>query len=383
MHGEGHRGAAHRPRDRAAVDRSARDAARRAARARAQRRRPSRRCSRSRELLVEALDGEAAARMLQEVLVARARERRARRKMLRELGYELVEEPDDGGASSRDSQRRRGRHDHRAVELRPRGAAAVVRPRGDRPRRRGAALVLGAEHPHRGGRARRDAGVGARARRHRRSVRRARCRASRSTPPPRARRRSTCVGAAAPTPDSDERRARRRRPSMPSGPPELESALEEAEFFASRGLFDDARTILTSSSRGSRTTRSCVERLAELDAQEHGMQGGSGTRPSPAAAASAVEDRSFDIAESLGALDGGDRASGIGPGGAARRPTRSTSKRSSRSSRRASPSRSTSTTRRATTISAWPTRRWASSTTPSASSRSPRATRARRASASR
>jgi tetratricopeptide (TPR) repeat protein len=52
--------------------------------------------------------------------------------------------------------------------------------------------------------------------------------------------------------------------------------------------------------------------MAELDAQERGVQGGSGTRPSPSAAG--FEDRSFDIAESLRALDGGDRASGVGPG---------------------------------------------------------------------
>src|SRR6202035_4957334 len=38
----------------------------------------------------------------------------------------------------------------------------------------------------------------------------------------------------------------------------------------------------------------------------------SGTRPSPAE--NRVEDRSFDIAASLDALEGGDRASGYGPG---------------------------------------------------------------------
>jgi tetratricopeptide (TPR) repeat protein len=40
------------------------------------------------------------------------------------------------------------------------------------------------------------------------------------------------------------------------------------------------------------------------------VQNGSGTRPSPAGA----EDRSFDIAASLDANEGGDRASGYGPG---------------------------------------------------------------------
>ena len=44
------------------------------------------------------------------------------------------------------------------------------------------------------------------------------------------------------------------------------------------------------------------------------MQNGSGTRPSPSA--EEAEDRSFDIAASLGVLDGGDRASGVGTGAA-------------------------------------------------------------------
>jgi tetratricopeptide (TPR) repeat protein len=95
--------------------------------------------------------------------------------------------------------------------------------------------------------------------------------------------------------------------------PELESALEEAEFFATRGLYDDARTILEEQLTRLPNHPLLVERLAELDAQERGTPGGSGTRPSPAAAGGTVEDRSFDIAESLGALDGGDRVSNVGP----------------------------------------------------------------------
>ncbi|HEY6461006.1 MAG TPA: tetratricopeptide repeat protein, partial [Polyangiaceae bacterium] len=43
-----------------------------------------------------------------------------------------------------------------------------------------------------------------------------------------------------------------------------------------------------------------------------GTAGGSGTRPSPNAGAE-PEDHAFDIAESLGALDRGDRSSGVGP----------------------------------------------------------------------
>jgi tetratricopeptide (TPR) repeat protein len=83
--------------------------------------------------------------------------------------------------------------------------------------------------------------------------------------------------------------------------PELESALEEAEFFATRGLYDDARTILEEQLVRLPNHPLLVERLAELDAQERGTSGGSGTRPSPAAGV--AEDRSFDIAASLGALD--------------------------------------------------------------------------------
>jgi tetratricopeptide (TPR) repeat protein len=94
-----------------------------------------------------------------------------------------------------------------------------------------------------------------------------------------------------------------------SGPPELESALEEAEFFASRGLFDDARTILNEQIARLPNHPLLLERLTELEAQEHGMQG-SGTRVSPSANIG-LEDRAFDIAESL---NDGDRASGVGTG---------------------------------------------------------------------
>ena len=59
-------------------------------------------------LLVEGLDGEGAARMLQEALSLEP-ENAAATKMLRELGYELVEEPEDSGLSSRDSQDDEGR----------------------------------------------------------------------------------------------------------------------------------------------------------------------------------------------------------------------------------------------------------------------------------
>ncbi len=95
---------------------------------------------------------------------------------------------------------------------------------------------------------------------------------------------------------------------LPRSGAELESALEEADFFASRGLYEDARAILDEQLVRLPNHPLLVERLVELDAQESGAQGGSGTRPSPAAGT--IEDRAFDIAESLGALDSSDRAAG-------------------------------------------------------------------------
>jgi tetratricopeptide (TPR) repeat protein len=101
-----------------------------------------------------------------------------------------------------------------------------------------------------------------------------------------------------------------RLPSNRTGALELESALEEAEFFASRGLFEDARTILQEQLARLPNHPLLLERLGELEAQERGIQGGSGTRPSPSADGGEVtgyaEDRSFDIAESLGGLDPAD-----------------------------------------------------------------------------
>jgi tetratricopeptide (TPR) repeat protein len=93
----------------------------------------------------------------------------------------------------------------------------------------------------------------------------------------------------------------RPRSGPPRGVPELEAALEEADFFASRGLFDDARTILEEQLARLPNHPLLRDRLTELDAQERSVRGGSGTRPSPAAATG--EDRAFDIAESLSGLD--------------------------------------------------------------------------------
>lgn len=266
------------------------------------------------EIQVEGLDSEAAARTLQEALSLEP-ENDAASKMLRDLGYELVEEPDDGEPSSRDSQDDEAHtsiarpYDPEAplpsYDLEEIGPEDVARRSYSEPNIRAVAAAPAATRAVDGmddpfgdplpsfpleGAPESDAvfelrGAGGRA------------------PDPRAEPPSP-----PPPPPA---------PSMKSGPPELESALEEADFFASRGLFDDARTILHEQLARLPNNPLLQERLTELDAQEHGMQGGSGTRPSPSAAAAALEDRSFDIAESLGAGTDGDRASGVGPGGGA------------------------------------------------------------------
>jgi tetratricopeptide (TPR) repeat protein len=82
---------------------------------------------------------------------------------------------------------------------------------------------------------------------------------------------------------------------------ELEEVLEEADFFASRGLFDDARTIITEQLALHPRHVLLHERLAELDAQEEAARETSGP-PAPRPAAPSL-DRSFDIAASLDAIE--------------------------------------------------------------------------------
>ncbi len=83
------------------------------------------------------------------------------------------------------------------------------------------------------------------------------------------------------------------------GAVELEDALEEAEFFASRGLYDDARAVLTEQLARAPNHPLLVERMTELDTTEQTAHQSSGTRQMPLGG----EDRSFDIAASLDALE--------------------------------------------------------------------------------
>jgi len=86
----------------------------------------------------------------------------------------------------------------------------------------------------------------------------------------------------------------------------IEDALEEAEFFLSRGLLDDARAILEETLKRVPNHPLLVERLRELDLTITQTTGSSGTRERPLnqpEGEGAGQDRAFDIAASLDALD--------------------------------------------------------------------------------
>ena len=79
----------------------------------------------------------------------------------------------------------------------------------------------------------------------------------------------------------------------------LSDALEEADFYAARGLFDDARAVLRDQLQRSPDLALLRERIAELDMQQAATQA-SGTRALPRADG---DDRAFDIAASLDAIE--------------------------------------------------------------------------------
>jgi tetratricopeptide (TPR) repeat protein len=82
---------------------------------------------------------------------------------------------------------------------------------------------------------------------------------------------------------------------------ELEDALDEAEFFCSRGLYDDARAILTEQLSKHPNHVLLNERLAEIDAQDG--QRGSGAREKPQQDLAMAADDAFDLAHGLDALE--------------------------------------------------------------------------------
>jgi len=92
---------------------------------------------------------------------------------------------------------------------------------------------------------------------------------------------------------------------------EIEEALEEADFFASRGLFEDAKAVLADAMTRAPSHRLLRERMNEMEAQA-GVVGGSGTRAKPISLAPpppmSIDSEDFDIASSLDALESLDVA---------------------------------------------------------------------------
>lgn len=94
-------------------------------------------------------------------------------------------------------------------------------------------------------------------------------------------------------------RAREPEPVSSGTSAEIESALEEADFYAQQREFDTARETIEEALKNAPNHRLLVEKLRELDAAERASKGGAAdTSP-----ASRYEDRAYDIAASLDALD--------------------------------------------------------------------------------
>lgn len=97
---------------------------------------------------------------------------------------------------------------------------------------------------------------------------------------------------------------------VPQAPPSVafgqfdEAALEEVEFFASQGMFDDARNLLDEQLQRLPNHPLLLERKRELEAMSAApSESGARVAPRSIHPVSHAEDRSFDIAASLDALD--------------------------------------------------------------------------------
>jgi tetratricopeptide (TPR) repeat protein len=255
-------------------------------------------------LYVDALDGESAARALQDVLAYDPQNQRAI-EMLQELGYEIVDENEDAaaaeqGAHDLDDPGAYGEqpsHDRLpSYDLEEMGPADISSDYVDDRQihiGRGASQAPGAYADLDGA-------------------------AGESlpsfpldepdAPDPYAEPDGAAQEDYAPPPAFG--RPQSQAPARASKPPsiataashELEDALDEAEFFCSRGLFEDARAILDEQLLKHPNHPLLRERLAEIEAME--TQRGSGARERPRDG----QDRSFDIASSLDALESLDYA---------------------------------------------------------------------------
>jgi hypothetical protein len=323
---QGARGARTRARARSALGRGLRGHARHLPRRQAASRRPCRRCSSLASLNVDALDGDSAARTLQDVLAydpqqPRARHRDPPRARLR--GRRRVRPSFEPG---RGDDRRAGLH-------RRRESAPLVRPRGDGPQGRVAASTASATR----------CGVRGEA-----------------APLPRFAMEARSGGAVEAYPNV---RAAPKRPRHGA-----RGRARGVRVLRVARALDDAYNILVGQLERYPNHPLLRERLAELEYPQRIGERRPRTPPSAARPTAA-----FAIAESLDVYPeapchGGRRLQLSGD-------EQVDVEEVFQSSKRASRRRSTRTTRRPTTTSPSPTKRWASSTTPSASLTWPRATK--------
>jgi tetratricopeptide (TPR) repeat protein len=122
------------------------------------------------------------------------------------------------------------------------------------------------------------------------------------------------AGARTSRPPADEAASLVSEPALPPADAvpsaELEEVLEEAEFFASRGLFEDARMIITEQLERHPRHVLLLEKLAELQASEEAASSG----PREPARTAPSLDRSFDIAASLDAIENLDTTGAMSAG---------------------------------------------------------------------
>ncbi len=279
-------------------------------------------------LFIDALDGEGAARMLQDVLTVEPGNRRAV-EMLRELGYEYVDEngePAGGAGAGGEYEADTGQEAQRYSNT-PGGAAGATTeaplpsydleemgpddvsneysdPRVIMSPQMQAARARGASDDFPQDPAADDAEPLP-------SFPLDAPEADVSEPfdlvqpPDTAGQTETGGQAYAPTTDEVQRYEEEPAPkTVGGGAAELEEALEEADFFASRGLYEDARNTISDQLQLHPNNRLLKEKLAELDQQEQSAKRGSGTRERPHDEdVKTGIDRSFDIAASLDAVE--------------------------------------------------------------------------------
>ena len=249
-------------------------------------------------LYIDSLDGDSAARALQDVLAFDPQNARAI-EMLQELGYEIVDENEEAGAAPQETEvgyeaQTGTEHDALPSYDLEEGAAAQGSAHYADDRQ----VYVGRAPSHAPGAELADGNE-----------------ELPSFPLDEPDADMPAAHALASEEVSDDQLLRRgqstERPGAPSAAPaanlgavssrELEDALDEAEFFCSRGLLDDARAILKEQLTKHPNNPLLRERIAELDAQDE--QRGSGARERPRDERAAGGDRAYDIAASLDALE--------------------------------------------------------------------------------